>query len=517
MTTQIDDADLAMQEFILEAMADPQVAAMFAREDLGWARVDGVNDGEVISRDVLVREARRARLMSIADPLIRRAVSLSIAYVHGQGVTVQAAQEEDGEQDVNAVVQAFLDDPSNLETFTSQQAREELERKLRTDGNAFHALPTDPVTGRVQVRAIPFREVVDIITDPEDVATPWFYKRVFVAQIVEAGYALGATRTRRETRTVFYPALGHRPSLRPKTIDGKPVEWATPIVHTAVNRVDGSKWGAPDRLAALPWALGYKEFLEDWARLVKALSRFAFRATAKNRAGAAAVRSKIATAPANADGDVGQTVVTAEGQRFEAIGKSGATIDSGSGRPLAAMVAAATDNPVTMLLADPGVTGARATAETLDQPHKLVIRARQSVHSHLLRRILDYVIDQAIDSPQGPLKGGARIDRVTGRKVMFLAGDQQRRISIDWPSLDKVPVETLVKAIVEADGTGKLPALLVARMLLVALDVDDVDEVLASMVDEDGNFIDPQATVDDTAAAAAAEAFRRGEDPAAHL
>lgn len=516
-TTQLDDADLAMQEFVLEAMADPAVAGLFAREDIGWARVDGLNDGEIISREVLVREARRGRLMSIADPLIRRAVSLGIAYVHGQGVTIAAAQEEDAEQDVNGVVQGFLDDPSNLETFTSQQAREELERKLKTDGNAFHALIADPVTGRVQVRSIPFREVVDIITDPEDSATPWFYKRVYVATVVEAGYAEGATRTRRETRTVLYPALGYRPGARPQRIDGKPVEWNTPIIHTAVNRVDGSKWGAPDLLAALPWALGYKEFLEDWARLVKALSRFAFRATAKNRAGGARTRATIAAAPATGDGQVGQTVIQGEGQSFEAIGKSGATIDSNSGRPLAAMVASATDVPVTMLLADPGVTGARATAETLDQPLQLVVRGRQSVHAHLIRRVLDHVIDWAIKAPQGPLRGTVRIDRSTGREVIVLANEQERSVTVDWPSIDKVPVETLVKAIVEADGTGKLPPLVVARLLLIALDVEDVDEVLAQLVDDEGNFIDPQTTVDDTAAAAAAEAFRRGQDPAAHL
>jgi hypothetical protein len=504
-----DAADLELLEMILEeAMADPSVAGIFAREDIGWARIDGLDDGEVISRDVLVREARRARVMSIADPLIRRAVSLGIAYVYGQGCTIQAAQEDDAEQDLNAVVQGFLDDESNIETFTGQQASEERERKLKTDGNTFHALPTNPVTGRVQVRSIPFREVVDIITDPEDAATPWFYKRVYVAQVVEPGTLPGSTRTRRETRTVYYPALGYRPKQRPKTLDGKTIEWFTPVVHTAVNRVDGSKWGAPDLLAALPWALGYKDFLEDWARLVKALSRFAFRATARGR-NSATVRGRLEAAPTG-DAGVGATVVTGENQKFEAIGKSGATIDSGSGRPLAAMVASATDVPVTMLLADPGVTGARATAETLDQPLQLVVRARQAVHAHLMRRVLDYVIDQAIKAPQGPLKGTVRIDRVTGREVVALAGEQERSVTVTWPKIDKVPVETLVKAIVEADGTQKLPPLVVARLLLIALDVEDVDDVLADLVDENGDFVYP----DDAAAARKAmDAISRGDLP----
>lgn len=511
MTDEPTVADLALQvELLQEALADAGVAKMFAAEDAGWARLDNLT-GDTITRETIVTEAKRARVMAIADPLIRRGVSLHVAYVHGQGVTIAAAQEEDAEQDVNAAVQAFLDDPSNQATFTSQQAREELERKFKTDGNAFHALPTSPLTGRVQVRSIPLAEVVDIITDPEDAATPWFYKREWTAHVVEAGNAPGSTRTRRETRRALYPALGYRPRLRPKAVDGIPVEWDTPVLHTAVNRPEGSRWGVPDLLAAMPWALGYKDFLEDWARLVKALSRFAFRATSKAR-NAATVRGRLASAPVGDDG-VGATVITGEGQKFEAIGKSGATIDSESGRPLAAMVAAALDVPVTMLLADPGATGARATAETLDQPLQLVIRARQSLHAGLYVRVLDHVIDSAIRAPQGMLKGVVRIDPVTGREALELAGGQSRGLSVDWPSIDKIALDLLIKAIVDADGTGKLPPLFIAKLLAVALDADDVDEVLAQLVDDDGNFVYP----DDAAAAASALNAVAGYDQLAAL
>lgn len=497
-------------ELVQEALVDAQMAA----DEAGWAKL-GSDDAAMLSREELRKAANLARVMVVADPLISRAVNLRVAYVWGRGVTVQARQEKDAEQDVNAVVQAFLDDPSNQATFSSGQAREELERRLATGGQAFHALVTSPLSGRVQVRVIPAREVDDVICNPEDGAEPWFYKRTYTRTVVEAGYA--GTRTRRETRTVYYPAVGYWPKMRPSTVDGRPVEWDKPVLHTVVNRPEGSTWGVGDVYAALAWARGYKEFLEDWARLVKALSRFAFRATAKNRAGAAAVRGRLAAAPTTGDGAVGGTVVTAEGQTFEAIGKSGATIDSQSGRPLAAMVAAATDVPVTMLLADPGVTGARATAETLDEPLRLVIEMRRNLHSGLIRRVLGYVVDQAVKAPQGPLKGRVGRDPVTGREVVTLAGEQDRSVVVAWPDLSKDSLESLVKAIVEADGTQKLPPLVIAQLLLTALDVQDADEVLAGLVDTDGNFIYPEATVGDTAAAAATAAFRGGRDPAAAL
>jgi hypothetical protein len=47
----------------------------------------------------------------------------------------------------------------------------------------------------------------------------------------------------------------------------------------AVNRLDGWKFGIGDAYAALPWARAYDGFLTDWAKLVKALSRFAWRLT----------------------------------------------------------------------------------------------------------------------------------------------------------------------------------------------------------------------------------------------
>lgn len=498
--------DAANLELLIETLEENLADAQLAIDSNGWAPVGG-DATPVLNRQQLRSVGRMATVMAVADPLIRRAVNLRVAYVWGQGVTIQAKTDTGG-QDINAVIQAFLDDPSNQATFASQQAHEELERRLATQGQCFDALVTSPLTGRVQVRNVPDAEIDDVVSNPEDATEPWFYRRTFTAVVTEQGYA--GVRTRRETRTVYYPALGYWPKYRPTTIDGRVVEWDKPVLHTTVNRPDGSPWGVGDLHAALPWARGYKDFLEDWARLVKALSRFAFRATASSKRGAANVRDRLSTQAVNPDGTVGATVVTGEGQSFEAIGKSGATIDSGSGRPLAAMVAAGTDLPVTMLLSDPGVTGARATAETLDRPMELIFGMRRELHTVRIRRILNHVIDQAVKAPQGPLRGTRTVDQVTGREVIDLAAGQDRGIEVTWPDLSTVDVKTQVDAIVAADGVGKLPPLLTVRLLLVALGVDNVDEVLQSVTDDDGEFIDP---VDHAAARSAVAALNRGDQP----
>jgi hypothetical protein len=75
--------------------------------------------------------------------------------VWGEGVEITAratGQNDDNqaEQDVNAVVQEFLDDKATRKVLTSAAARETNERTLGTDGMFALALFTKPLTGRVQ-------------------------------------------------------------------------------------------------------------------------------------------------------------------------------------------------------------------------------------------------------------------------------------------------------------------------------------------------------------------------------
>lgn len=499
-------------EIVRESLADLELAL----EDTGWQRLT-VGATQEFSREGLGRAAEVARVMAIANPLIKRGLNVRSAYIWGQGVQIQArANGDEGTEDVNAVIQAFLDDEGNRAALTGDQAHEELERALGTDGNVFLACFTSPLTGFVQARSIPFDEVVDVITNPDDRDDPWYYRRQWTQTEVVRDAATQVSTTRTAQKVAFYPALRYRPTTRPRFIDEHPVVWDAPVLHVSVNRLDGWKFGIGDAYASLSWARGYKDFLADWATLVKALSQFAFRASTKGSK-AQKLRERIARRPATPaapDGNpnsVGATMVTGEDVTFEAIPKTGATIDSESGRPLAAMIAAGLDIPVTILLADPGQTGARAVAETLDQPTRLVMAQRRALWTSVFQSVLGYVVKQAVKAPRGPMRGTILRDPFTGREVVVLAGDTDATIEVEWPPLDELPLETIVKAIVDADGTGKMPPEQTVKLLLQALGVKDVDEILEEFLDEEGKFVDPFAT----AGQAAVNAFRRGEDPAA--
>ena len=247
---------------------------------------------------------------------------------------------------------------------------------------------------------------------------------------------------------------------------------------------------------------------------MKALSKIAYQATAKSGVGAAQVRHRLTSSTDEA----GQTVVAPEGMRFEAVSKSGATIDANSGRPLAAMTAAGLDIPVTMLLADPGVTGARATAETLDRPMELTFKLRREVHAEHIRAVVRYVVQASMRAPQGVLRplSTVRVDPVTGQETFELRGSDVWGVDVDWPDLATDPVDVVVNAVVASVAEGLLAPLVGARLVAVAVGVDDVDRAVELLTGPDGAWLDPRVTAGQAAAAQARRVLDAGgseDDP----
>lgn len=493
-------------ELLQESVTDLQRALY----EPGWIRLTAQGEHE-FSPEAMTQMRAICRLFAIKQPLIKRGLNLRSSYVWGQGVeiTARANGRKDGEQDVQAVVLAFLEDPSNERTATGAAARDQLETfGLGCDGEVFLALFTRPTTGHVQVRTLPADEIAEIICDPEDAATPWYYLRRWThVGRDQHGNAL------RETREQLYPDVDYRPKSQPSTYAGTKVDWFSPVLHMPVNQPLGWQRGIPDAYAAVDWARAYKEFLEDWARLMRSLSRYAWKASAPGGRNAA-VRTRLAGPPSRDPGTgeplhAGATAVLPPDVQLEAVSKSGATLDADSGRPLAAMVASALDIPVTMLLGDPGVSGARATAETLDKPTEGAMNQRRDLWAAVLHRMLRYVITESVRAPKGRLQGSIAADPWTGREIVALAGSTDPTIDITWPRLDKVDPATVVKAVVEANGTGTIPPEVIARLLLTALGVRNVDQLVEAMVGPDGEFVWPAPL-----GSPAAERQRDGGDPA---
>ncbi len=489
MTATVEEQQqiAATLELLSEALADAE--AILAAEDNGWRRVFGS------TRDIDVKfltdKADQVELAATFNPLIKRGLSLGEAYVWGSGVSISVRDEASEGQDVNAIIQEFLDDP-RAKLIADIEGQLRMERRLGTCGEVWLALPTDMRSGKVALRLIPASQVQQVISDPEDEDSRWFVYRMWTA---------GKKQFKR-----LYPILGYRPARRDRQYQGDDypdlrgvdIEWDTPVRPHLVNQL-GNR-GIGYGCAALPWATAYKTYLEAWHKLMLALAKFAWRAKSARADKAADIAQQVLQAAA------GSSAVMDPNTQLEAISKSGATFDAGSGRPIAAVVAAALDVPVTMLLADPGVTGARAVAETLDQPTENGFNLRRKLWAAVIRDVCDWVINVAVES--GRLHGTIRRDG--DRTWAELPDGDGRTVVVDWPEYDSVPVETLVKAIVQAQQTDVLPPLIVLRLLLKALDVPNPDEVLDEMTDDDGNFV-PLDITD----AAVRDRAARGRPPAA--
>lgn len=470
-----------------------------ARDNAGYMAL-GEHYASEFTREGLIKAAAMGRIFGVANPLIKRGREVRHAYVWGQGVTVDAKND-----DVNAVVQAFLDDEGNREAFFGAQARQQYEGTLYDEGNYFVMAFTSPLDGRVQLRTVLFEEITEVVTAPGDRATPWYYKRTWTESRVGAD---GVSRP--ETLHAYHPALKYQPVTKYKAVNGIQVQWDAPIRHVKVNANQGWKFGIGDSYAAIPWALSHKGFLEDWALLMKALAKIAYVTSSKNAGQAQAKRSAL-----KGLGEVpaGSSVTLTDDQKLEPLSKSGATLDAESSRPLATMAASALGLPVTILLADPGQTGARATAETLDLPTRLTMQARRELHTEVMRDLLGYAVEQAVLAPRGALRGLGRPLRDGDRLRVQWNNDDDNSIQVTWPALDEVDVKTMMDAVVAAADLGDVPKLPLVRLALQLLKVENIDELLDDITDDQGNLIPGDTTAGDVAA----KAFRNGEDPAAAL
>lgn len=477
------DEALASIANLSEALSDLE---QLAREDRGWDRIVG-DLNQDMTADGRRRISDLCEVMTVANPLIKRGFQLRHSYVWGAGFQISVpAGDSDSDGQVNAVVQAMLDDPANAVSLSSEDAVTQLERWLYTHGAVVLLCDTDPDTGRVVVRQEDPDRIVDHISDPEDAGTIWYWKRQYQVRNQRKDGTPGATRT----VTVWHPDIAYHPTHAEKltTIGGKPVRWDQPLIVRSVNKPakTGFGWGFGDAYAALPWARMSKEFLEAWFTLMRALSRYAWRTTSKGTAASrAAAAAKAAQATAANPTGAGAHLFSDPSTTLEAVPKTGATIDASSATPLNQFVAAALDVPLTMLLGDPGVTGARAVAETLDQPMELAMGARRRFWGEVFATLGGHAIDSAVVAK----KLSGKVIVADGRRTVTLPDGWLRTVAVDWPEFDSTPLDVAMKAIRDADGLDVLPPLLVVRLALKALRVDNADEWIDKLTDDDGNFL----------------------------
>lgn len=481
-------AELQQSSFTNETLTERMAELELALEDANWMRLmlDGQQE---FSRKGISQITELARMMFIKNPLVNRAVLVQALYVWGQGITVKYKDPA-----LNKVLQDFWDDKKNRSELTSHQAQIYKEYDLRVEGNIFFVFFTRPTDGRVRVRSLPFDEITEIISDPEDSKTPWYYMRSWNETKIDS---LGRRTTR--ARKACYPDWQYTPVTKTPRISGNEVMWDAPVYHVKVGGMSNWKFGVSEIYQAIDWARAYKEFLEDVASLMRAYSRFAWkRVTKGGKRGIAAEKAKMASTLAagasptstetNPSPVAGSMAFMAEGTDLQPMQLRGAAISAEDGRRFLLMVAAAVGLPETYF-GDVSV-GTFATAKTMDRPTELAMKERQTMWTDVLRAIINYVILQAA-------KYNAKVnalctvqkevdDEEVEEEIIWNSG-VNTMLDIDYPPILEKDVQASVQAIVTAltlngqEINSLFPPEIAVRLILSAFAQDDIDEIMAEI------------------------------------
>jgi hypothetical protein len=156
------------------------------------------------------------------------------------------------------------------------------------------------------------------------------------------------------------------------------------------------------------------------------------------------------------------------------------------------MVAAGTGIPETILFGN-AEAGNLATAKSLDRPTELQMRNRQEHWREVFEDILGYVIRKSVEASNGGIQRATlELDRLSGTLVVELPKDSEgnersAHVDVEFPSiLDRDVLERVQAVVAAATLTGSTPAgtmtaETLTRLLLTALDVDDIDEEVERM------------------------------------
>lgn len=339
------DAKMTMLE---ESLAD-KVAALDAS---GWRDLDAFGKAdEGLDLNTLHTLSERLREMAASNPLHVRGAQLRFSYVFGEGLDFQG---------LKPAARAIVDNPYNKETLFSVDAYETLNLASFADGNVIVIYDqTDKL-----FTLVPIHEITGVACDPNDDGKIRYIKR-------SRNGLSGNQRSEWIPLSRWKKTVGSLPN-KVSDADNDPISKTKVAYVKRSHRQAGWTWGIPDSMAAAVYAMAYSDYLQNNAKLVKALSMIAWSLTKTTKEGVSNAAAQVVV------GGVGGTAVNTTGNAVSSVGVPSAQVNMNNGQPLAALVATTFGVSVIALLSSPGATGGSyGAATTLGDPTTKVMQAVQ--------------------------------------------------------------------------------------------------------------------------------------------
>lgn len=358
------------ENYLQEALSDA-VASMLAMDNEGWNLISGVNVQDGLTLVQLQRTGKLMRDWAMTNPLMLRAHDLRCAYMFGNGYSIGV---EDGASSISVRAQKLIDNQINQDALFSRTALKTNERSRLSDGGLFVLFDKNKNT----FQRIPFHQISDCITDPDNNEIIWYYKRTWTRMVANPRTGVPTETYMNvwyKTDRAIAAGAANYTRFRDDIVDPNFI-----ILDDLVNRIAGATWGMPDGFAAAPWALAYSSYLKDGIKVMSALAAWVWKLTPKTKKGGDAAGTTIKTSESKA-----ATVIT--DMDMTALPKAG-TVDLTTGRPLAAMVASTLGVDVSVLLADEADQAGRPAAPVSGDVAIRVLTERQEVNGDFLERCL---------------------------------------------------------------------------------------------------------------------------------
>jgi hypothetical protein len=328
-------------------------------------------------REEVLRDALQAWRV---NPLARRIVELTSQYVVGGGIGIESKHAA-----TNKFLKKWWEHRLNQMAIRAFEWCDELTRS----GELYFVVSTD-AAGMSYVRAMPAMDILDIETALNDVDQElviWEKPRGDGLDGIGPGGVLS----------------GHKWQVYNSETDSRNEDgsFSPVMLHYAVNKPVGAKFGESDLAPLLRWLARYAAWLEDRARLNRYRNSFVF--TVKARfASAAEKEARQAELNANPP-PPGSILVMDETETWEVLAPQLSSFEANEdGLALKKMVAAGSGNPLHFLAEPEGAT--RTTAESAGGPTFRHYEQRQLYFLWLLEDLTKVVLRRAalVDSKIDP-------------------------------------------------------------------------------------------------------------------
>jgi len=245
-----------------------------AVQRLTWERMGaGYGGDEEQERARAIDESRR---LWRYDVLAQWAIQLWTDYGFGENISIKPLDEEAEEAWLE-----FWQADRNQPVLAADELHH-LSDTLKVDGETVAVFYTSTFDGETTVRTIDTKEIVEIVTDPEDASVALWYKRTWTDQksVSYTWYypdwqaALGQDST--DDSALPRDIITLDDSMLPRDAvraDEQNEKTTVCILHIADNRKGGLR-GWPLSTAAAPWSRTHKQFRENRATISAAIAMF---------------------------------------------------------------------------------------------------------------------------------------------------------------------------------------------------------------------------------------------------